>query len=205
MPKLRPSALLAALLALTVLNMPGVAGAGGFDQFVVFGDSTLDTGYFRYHTSGNQGFNDALDIAIQFGATGGWAGNGVMNTTILAEKFGLTAASIDNGGSNYANGGATTMNDNGAMVPNNIYTIQQIRNYLANVNGAANPNALYLIKTGDNDATWVTSNGPAWIAANANYLNTVAASIASEVATLQAAGARTIVVRNSYDSALFAQ
>jgi outer membrane lipase/esterase len=207
MPKMRQLAITATLLATTALSMPGAVGAAEFNQFVVFGDSTLDTGYFRYHTSGNQQFDAAMNIAIQFGATGGWAGNGVMNTTILAGKFGLSAASNDNGGANYANGGATTMNDLGRSVPDNIYTIQQIRNYLSDVHGAANPNGLYLIKTGDNDATYVTTqiaNDPNWLAHNSTYLDDVAAALAPEVASLQAAGARTIVVRNSYDSALFA-
>jgi outer membrane lipase/esterase len=85
-------ALTAAWLALTALTMPGRVGAAGFDQFIAFGDSTLDSGYFRYHSSGNAQFDAQMAIAVQFGATGGWAGNGVMNTTILAEKFGLTDA-----------------------------------------------------------------------------------------------------------------
>ena len=204
MPKTRRYALIATFVFFIASSSTGTAGAAGFNQFVVFGDSTLDTGYFRYHTSGNPQFDGALDIAIQFGATGGWAGNGVMNTTILADKFGLSAAPCDAGGSNYANGGATTMNNTGCMVPDNIFTIQQIENYLATVHGAANRNALYLIKTGDNDATYVNGQTPEWRAANPNYLDNVAAALAVEVTKLQVAGARTIVVRNSYDSALFA-
>lgn len=205
MPSMQRFAVMAGLLTFIALSTPGTAGAVGFKQFIVFGDSTLDTGYFHYHKSGNDEFDAALDIAIDLGATGGWAGNGVMNTTILAEKFGLNARSIDDGGTNYANGGATTMNNNGAAVPDNIYTIQQIENYLSAVHSVANPNALYLIKSGDNDATYVTSQSQAWRDASPNYLNDVASSLATEVAKLQAAGARHIVVRNSYDSALFAE
>jgi outer membrane lipase/esterase len=204
MSKLPQFAIVAVLLALSTLNAPGAARAAGFDQFVAFGDSTLDTGYFRYHTSGNTQFDNGIDIARQFGANGGWAGNGVMNTTILAGEFGLSAAPVDNGGTNYANGGATTVNNTGAAVPDNICTILQIQNYLSAVNGVANPNALYLIKTGDNDATYVTNQGQTWIEQNPTYLSNIASQLANEVATLQAAGARTIVVRNSYDSALFA-
>jgi outer membrane lipase/esterase len=202
---------MAALLSFTALSTPGAAGAAGFDQFIAFGDSTLDTGYFRYTTSGSQAFDTAMVNAINQGATGGWAGNGVMNTTILAEKFGLSAAPVDapGGGTNYANGGATTIYNpypGGEAYPDNICTIQQIENYLSAVNGVANPHALYLIKTGDNDVTYYNtqSQNPAWLAANPNYLNGVASALAVEVATLQAAGARSIVVRNSYDSALMA-
>ena len=45
-------------------------------------------------------------------------------------------------------------------MPDNVPTIQQIKNYLASVNGVANPNALYVIKTGDNDVIFVTNQGP---------------------------------------------
>jgi outer membrane lipase/esterase len=207
MSKVQRLALLAALLSVTALN---AAVAAGFDQLIAFGDSTLDTGYFRYTTSGSQAADTAMVNAVNQGATGGWAGNGVMNTTILAEKFGLTAAPVDapGGGTNYANGGATTIyNPAGAAYPDNICTIQEIENYLTSVHGVANSNALYLIKTGDNDATYFNtqSQNPAWLAQHPNYLNGVAAALAVEVATLQAAGARIIVVRNSYDSALMAQ
>ncbi|MFH1058633.1 MAG: autotransporter domain-containing protein [Pseudomonadota bacterium] len=194
----------AILLAFTALFMPIAASAGGLNQFLAFGDSTLDTGYFRYHTTGDAVMDKAIAIAVSNGATGGWAGNGVMNTTILAGKFGLRADTVANGGGNYANGGATTVVNDQPVIPNNVTTLQQIQNYLTAVNGVANPNALYLIKSGDNDATYYTNQGPAWMAAHPNYLSDGAAQLAASVARLQAAGARTIVVRNSYDYALMA-
>ncbi|MGD0517573.1 MAG: hypothetical protein ABSA26_08565, partial [Thermoguttaceae bacterium] len=115
MPKMQQFALMVALLAITALSTPGAARAAGFNQFVVFGDSTLDTGYFRYNLSGNPLFDTALTNAISQGATGGFAGNGVMNTTILADKFGLSLTPVVmptgggipvGGGTLFANGGA---------------------------------------------------------------------------------------------------
>jgi outer membrane lipase/esterase len=180
-----------ALLMLTVaLRMPGVAGAAGFNQFIAFGDSNLDTGYFRYHTTGIAALDQALAFAIANGATGGYSGNGVMNTTLLAQKFGLNAAPVDGGGTNYANGGATTVVNDQPVLPANVSTIQQIENYLSSVNGVANPNALYMIKTGDNDVTYVIDQGAAWIAEHPEYLGDAASALAAEVARLQAAGAR---------------
>jgi outer membrane lipase/esterase len=208
MPKKQQLALMTALLALITISMPCAASAAGFNQMLIFGDSTLDTGYFRYSPySGNPTFDADMPIAISQGATGGFAGNGVMNTVMLADKFGLTAipASAPGGGTNYANGGATTLTNTLPDYPNNITTPHQIQHYLSSVNGAANPRALYLIKTGDNDATYYTNMGAQFIADNPGYLNVVASVMADSVATLQAAGARTIVVRNSYDSAVFAQ
>ncbi len=190
-----------ALLAFTTLSTS--SGAAEFNQFVGFGDSTLDTGYFAYHTTGDTQYDQYISTAISLGATGGWAGNGVMNTTILAGKFGLSAATIGGGGTNYADGGATTLPVPVPIIPANVTTIQQIENYLASVNGVANPDALYVIKTGDNDATYFTQH-PEFSAANPTFLSEGATALAAEVTRLQAAGARTIVVRNSYDSALFA-
>lgn len=206
MPRLYQSALMAALLAFTALSAPGAAGAAGFDQFVVFGDSTLDTGYFRYNPTEVTAWQDQLIDAIGKGATGGFAGNGVMNTTILADKFGLTVAPIGapGGGTNYANGGATTVVNPDSMLPDNVCTILQIQNYLASVNGVANPHAIYLIKSGDNDVTYVLGKDSAWRGTYPNYLSDGAIGLTESVASLQAAGARTIVVRNSYDSALYA-
>ncbi|MDZ7617428.1 MAG: SGNH/GDSL hydrolase family protein, partial [Patescibacteria group bacterium] len=207
MRDMHSSVFAATFLAFAVLGMPGPASAAEFNQFIAFGDSTLDTGYFRYHPSGNATFDAALPIAIQQGATGGFAGNGVMNTIILADKFGLNAAPSSNGGTNYANGGATTVVNDAPDYPNNITTIQQIQNYLTSVNNVANPNAFYLIKTGDNDATYVNNQlaiDPNWLNTHPNYLRDVAAALSVEVANLQAAGARHIMVRNSYDAALFA-
>jgi outer membrane lipase/esterase len=204
MIKMKQFVLEVVLLAIIAPSTPCAASAAGFNQFIGFGDSTLDTGYFRYHTTGNSLVDQLLVTAIANGATGGWAGNGVMNTAILAGKFGLSAAPVGGGGTNYANGGATTVPNSQPVLPANVTTIQQIQNYLFSVNGVANPNGLYLIKTGDNDATYYTNQGPAFIAAHPNYLSDGASALAVEVASLQAAGARTIVVRNSYDSALFA-
>ena len=204
---------LSAFLAACTLS---ALGAQQFNQFVAFGDSTLDTGYFFYHQDQTGGYQPFFQTAITNGwSVGGWDGNGVMNTTILAGKFGLNAVSAAGGGSNYAVGGATTMPnttpvlpgdyDPSAVPPVDNTTITQIKNYLTAVNGAANPKALYLIKTGDNDATYVTNQiaiDPTWLTTHSTYLADGAAALATEVAALQAAGARTIVVRNSYDSAL---
>ena len=42
-----------------------------------------------------------------------------MNTAILAGKFGLSAAPIDGGGTNYAVGGATTLPNDHPVLPAN--------------------------------------------------------------------------------------
>ena len=105
----RQPALVAAVFAFAVLIASGPAGAAGrFNQFIGLGDSTLDTGYFRYTTTGIESLDTIVANAITMGAKGGFAGPGVMATTLLADRFGLTAASVSDGGTNYANGASYT-------------------------------------------------------------------------------------------------
>ena len=203
----------AALLVCIAVSLAGQAGAAGFNQYVGFGDSTLDSGYFRYNTTGIAIYDRAVAEAVAKGANGGFAGPGMMNSMFLAGKFGLSGAAIGGGGTNYANGGAfsaplrVSPGDpyiNGVSAPTNVPTNQQIQNYLLSVAGGANPNALYVIKTSDNDLQFLRAMTPAWQAANPSFLPDLAAGQALSAAALQAAGARTIMIPNSYNYAVFA-
>ena len=82
--------------------------------------------------------------------------------------------------------------------PNNVPTVAQISNYLAAVNNIANPNALYMISTGANELFWMqtqqTGLSPQQL--YQTYMVPWADALAASVATLQADGARTIVVLN---------
>jgi outer membrane lipase/esterase len=200
MPKMKQLVIMSALLALIALNAPGRVEAGRFNQFIGFGDSTLDSGYFRYNATGNAAFDQQIAAAIAGGAHGGFAGNGVMGSIILAGKFGLSAAPVGGGGTDYGNGYARTVS--GGPYPGNVPTVQEIANYLSSVNGVANPHALYVVQTGNNDQIWLNNNGGP--AAHPDYLRQQASALAAAVATLQKAGARTIIVPNSFFSAVFA-
>lgn len=202
--------LITAFVAFSLLVAKTPADASGkFNQFIGFGDSTLDSGYFRYASSGNPAVDAALLSAIAAGAQGGFAGPGVMTSTMLAGLFGLDAEPVSAGGSNYANGATYTAplrpSEGDAYapgnLPGNVATTQQIPNYLASVGGAANPHALYVINTGNNDLIFVQKQGAAWIAANPDFLSGVASQLAQSVATLQAAGARTIIIPNTFYTA----
>jgi outer membrane lipase/esterase len=177
-----------------------MADASALNQFIGFGDSTLDSGYFRYHSTGNTALDQAIAAAVASGNSGAFVGNGVMNSTILAGKFGLSAAPIGGGGTNYAIGSAQTA----ISSPPVLSTVQQMQNYLTSVNGTANANGLYVIDTGDNDLAYVRTQGAAWFAANPTYLSGQASALAAEAALLQSAGARTLLVSNSYNYAVMA-
>lgn len=211
---MRLSALATVLLACIVLAFPDQALAKRlFNQYVGFGDSTLDSGYFRYNSTGLPVFDRLIAAAVARGAQGGFAGPGIMNSQFLASRFGLSGGPIGGGGFNFANGGSFSAPlranpsdpvSSGVEAPTNVALSQQIANYLASVGGAANPHALYLIKTGDNDLVFYWRQSPSWIAANPSFLAGLAAFEAINVAALQAAGARTIMVPNSYNYAICA-
>lgn len=172
------------LVASVSLGSFNAANASGFNQFIGLGDSTLDSGYFRYHSTGNLALDTQIASAIAAGAAGGFAGNGIMETTILAGKFGLNALPIDGGGTNYANGGSLTA----TASPGNVPLTTQIANYLASVNGAANPNALYVISSGNNDLSHLSDA----------QLAPESLALATSVRSLQNAGAKYLLVPNSF-------
>jgi outer membrane lipase/esterase len=180
--------LVTASIGFSLFGALSAANATGFSQFIGLGDSTIDSGYFRYHSTGDAAFDLAVANAVANGAVGGFAGNGIMVSTILAEKFGLNALPIDGGGLNYANGGSLTAPDPVGS-PGNVPLTTQITNYLASVNGLADPNALYLISSGNNDLAHITTQ-----AGLDNQSSTLAASVRS----LQDAGARYLLVPNSF-------
>ncbi|WP_043600735.1 autotransporter outer membrane beta-barrel domain-containing protein [Solidesulfovibrio magneticus] len=214
MIKIKQFVLIANFLAFAALGMPNPTGATGlFNQYVGFGDSTLDSGYFRYNTTGSATQDAEIAAAVAGGASGAFVGPGVMNSTMLAARFGQYGGPVGGGGFNFANGGAFSAplraSDSspalsGVSALTNVATNQQIQNYLASVGGIANPNGLYVVKTGDNDLQFLRYMGSTWAAANPNFLPDLAIGQAANVALLQAAGARTILVPNSYNDAVFA-
>uniref|UniRef100_I2Q3D2 Autotransporter protein or domain, integral membrane beta-barrel involved in protein secretion n=1 Tax=Desulfovibrio sp. U5L TaxID=596152 RepID=I2Q3D2_9BACT len=204
-----PVCLLMVSLFFATFPAPSVA----FNQFIGFGDSTFDSGYFRYNTTGSATSDASIVSAVANGASGAFVGPGIMNSTMLAGRFGLNGAAVGGGGTNFANGGAfsaplsvpgTDITLSGVSALTNVATNQQIQNYLASVGGAANPNGLYVVKTGDNDLNFMRAMSASWVAANPTFLQDLALGQAANVAALQAAGARTIVVPNSYNDAVFA-
>ena len=202
------------MLAAAVLSLPGTADAGSPDQFIGFGDSTMDSGYFRFNPTGGSPSlppgapSNALDIAIArtvaAGGSGAFLGPGVVDTIQIAEKFGLSGAPFiigGGGGTNYANGSAQTVSTtagNGYFkgLYNNVPITTQIYDYLATVNNHANPNALYMVSYGGNDLMWLQNQAapPPW----QPFITGLANSLSTGMAALQAAGGRTIMVLNVY-------
>jgi hypothetical protein len=210
----KPMKLKLVVLALGIV-WASQAAADTFNQFVSFGDSTLDSGWWSGAlqgrcdgasspcTTGSPAKNTLIAnaIALGGGVTGAPVGVGLMNTQILAGFFGLTALPANqSGGTNYAISGATdaatAANGNiGNLNPNGTLpsTIQQMANYLASHSGTANTQALYVVSSGGNDVTFARdsisglSNQQAYLTAQANAL-------AAAIINLQSKGAQHIVV-----------
>jgi outer membrane lipase/esterase len=207
---LRRLGILAAALAASVAS----GSAQDFNQAIVFGDSSVDSGAYRGLASpgGGAAYNALWAAAVAANAGKPTSSPGLMNSEVLAAYFGLTAAPATQpgipgeGGTNYATSGARSDLVNGpgsglfnAAVP----MTTQINNYLAAVNGRANPNALYLIGGGGNDVAFALDQSrstaqfpifPVGSAAADAYLVAQAQTLAASIAQLRNAGARYIIV-----------
>jgi outer membrane lipase/esterase len=194
--------IIAAIVFALVSGAAPASAQPTFTQAIIFGDSTVDSGYYKALPSpkANPTYDALWAQAVAAGAGAPTSSPGLMNSQVLAAYFGLPALPANQpGGTDYATSGAKGVRVNnaqtggfGAAVP----TVDQIANYLSANGGRANPNGLYLISTGGNDVSYAlgqSGNGP--YPSNPNqYLLNVANNVASAVAQLQAAGARYIIV-----------
>jgi outer membrane lipase/esterase len=193
-----------AFAAIVLLIFMTPALAQNYNQMVVFGDSNVDSSYYRQLSNPNNNNNAAQiaawEAAIATGAGAPTSRPGQMNSEVLAGFFGLTANPANlPGGTNYATSGAknVTVNSNQTggfrgAVPTTV----QISNYLFASGGAANPNALYLINSGANDVSFAVGDaGQGPYPSNPDqYLRGAAGALAQSIADLKAAGARYVIV-----------
>lgn len=175
-----------------------------FNQLIGFGDSTLDSGYFRYANRGNANEPRFATARANGGAMTPSAG--LMNTDFLAASFGLSLApaSAPGGGTNYAVSGARNAAPNlgGGPSPS---TVDQINNYLASNGGWANPDALYILRSGGNDFTFFIRDYQATHGGASPPFRLSYAAVQPSLVTLEtyieklsAAGARYIILPNYF-------
>jgi outer membrane lipase/esterase len=175
-------ALRACVLATGVLLAHGAAAAQ-FNQFYFFGDSLTDAGWFK---------------PVLPPGTGLWTTNpGPIWAQVLAQRYGSTATPANQGGNDYAAGGARVSQLPG-YPPTGITTTAppvttQISSYLAS--NTVNPNALYSVWAGANDLFTALGN-PATAQAN---MAIAATQLGGQVAVLNAAGARYVMLFNLPD------
>ncbi|MBV8836943.1 MAG: autotransporter domain-containing esterase, partial [Alphaproteobacteria bacterium] len=94
----------AAAVLLACLASPAHAQ---FSQFIAFGDSTIDSGWYRNTTTGDPTRDARIAAAVAAGGHGAAVGVGLMSSELLASYFGLSALPANQaGGTNFATGGA---------------------------------------------------------------------------------------------------
>jgi outer membrane lipase/esterase len=195
--------LFAVLLLAILLSHPPQSMAQPFSQVIVFGDSNVDTGYYKKLTSPGDGttYNSLWPSAVQHGAGAPTTSPGLVYPQYLAAFFGLTAnpSNATGGGTNYATSGAKNVMLNGSInggFTAAIPTHNQMSNYLSAHGGVADSQALYVIHSGDNDVAFAageTGTGPYPVDPNA-YVMEAAEDLGGDILILKNAGAQHIIV-----------
>lgn len=165
------------------------AHAGNYSNAIFFGDSLSDSGSFA--------------PALPPG-TGRFTTNpGPVWAEVLGARLGFTIRPGNQGGTDFAEGGARVSQLPGVpdAPPTGTATPvrSQVGNYLATTGGGADSRALYAVWAGANDIFTIAGSAAADPASAQAYLTTTASELAGEVARLAAAGARHIVVLNLPD------
>jgi outer membrane lipase/esterase len=210
---------LTVVLAVATLGS-GTAHAQQFTGAYVFGDSSVDSGWWAGAFAGqcdgapspcipaipppNTQKNRKISNAIDAGSDGSPVGSGeLMNSELLAGYFGLTAAPANQpGGTNYAISGSTNSDATGGqgnvnqnpLLPS---TVEQIANYLDANGGVANPSGLYLISSGGNDISYIQDLTPSGIQRRA-FMDAQADALIEGITALHDAGARTFIVNSNH-------
>jgi outer membrane lipase/esterase len=189
--------ILAAALALATL--PALAqdptSNTGFSQTVFFGDSLTDSGHFR---------PALVQLAgPQAAVLGRFTTNpGLVWAEYLADFFGTGAVSDNQGGTDYAIGGARSGTDSTAtLAPGFTLPVpsvtSQVSHYLASTGGHADPGALYSVWSGANDLFSITNPATAQAVIGGAVTSEIGA-----IGTLKAAGARYVLVTTVPDLGL---
>ena len=160
-------------VALALAAAPSLAGE--FEGAVFFGDSLTDSGHFQ-----NQLPPSVRPVTGKFTTNPAWVW-----AEYLAERYDGNGFTDNQGGDNYAQGGSRVTVQNGAAES----TVSQVGRYLAANGGKANPDTLYTVWTGANDLFAVAAGAPPQ-----ETLATAVGGVVQIVGTLDAAGARYILV-----------
>ncbi len=173
-------------------SLAASAASAQFSNFWVFGDSLSDAGSFK--------------PALPPG-TGLYTTNpGPMWTQVLAQRYGMTSTPANQGGNDYAEGGARVSQQPGVppnfpLTANATPVLTQISQFLSH--GPADPGALYSVWAGGNDLFTQLALLQAGAITQAQLqanMALAAQQLVGGVAQLQAAGANNILVFNLPDA-----
>jgi hypothetical protein len=175
-----------------LLSAERPAAAQPFTALWIFGDSTVDSGWYKTASSGEDNYNYYMHQPA-LGVGKPTSSPGPMSVEVLATALGLSAVPANQtNGTDYAIGGAKDFRQNlatGDGFPGAVPTVTQIKNYLAAHQSQASSTALYVISSGDNDVAFALKHP-----ANKLYLQKAVYSLANEINTLRQDGAKYILV-----------
>ncbi|WP_188112382.1 autotransporter domain-containing protein [Salinicola aestuarinus] len=181
----------------SALPLPALAAPSrvqeSFDETVFFGDSLSDSGYYR------DAIGDQLSLpAAQRNFIGRFTTNpGPVWAERVAGHYGSNAGTSNDGGNNYAVGGARVTEPVITTFGQAPALSEQVATYLAATGGVADGGNLYTIWGGANDLFAVASGAEA--------TRTIATAVAGEanlIATLESAGANHVLLFNTPDFGL---
>ncbi len=192
---MRGGALLANIAVLAVLSQPAAAR-----NLWVFGDSNVDTGWFRVAPySGNTKFDYDLAMSSTYGIGKPTNNPGPMSVETLGLLFSTGAAPANQGGTNYATSGAKNVNANTPLnggFPNAVPTTTQIANFIqANPGLGTIAGDIFVVDSGANDIGFALGTLSGFTEAQQTaYLQDQAMALANAIRDLQLDGATHIIV-----------
>jgi outer membrane lipase/esterase len=158
----------------------------------VFGDSTVDSGWFKIAPySGEQKF-DTYIMTPALGVGRPTSSPGLMSVEVLANALHTDAAPANQSGTDYATGGARDRLANteaNSGFPNAVPTATQIQNYLAANTPAAED--LFIVSSGDNDVAYALNHSSI---DQSSYVQQQAQALASAIQSLTQHGAQYIII-----------
>ena len=169
-------------VALAMAALPAMAGQ--FGNTVVFGDSLSDSGHFQIMLP-----PEVRPATGRFTTNPAWVW-----AEYVANHYGGDGRTDNQGGDNYAQGGSRVTVQNGAAES----TVSQMQRYLGSAGGKADPRTLYTVWTGANDIFAIAGAG----APAQQTIATAVGGVVQIVGSLDAAGARYILVPNLPDMGL---
>ena len=188
-----------AIAAALAFSLYAPTSHANYSQVIIFGDSLSDTGRLKdLVTQKNSAIGNALQPSFTTNPDPVWS-------SLFAQSYGKTANpnTPDNPtGTNYTVGGsqsartATWADASGAVSVNIPTTNDQIKHYLTNTNGQTDPNALYAVWIGANDLFYAIEH------ANPSQVANAVRATATDIETLNQAGAKVILVPNIPDLSL---
>jgi phospholipase/lecithinase/hemolysin len=196
---MRPSTLI--VIATFVICLTGPAVAKPFNNVWVFGDSTVDTGWYEKSPYSGIASYDVYFPQSHTDKFGMPTDNpGPMSVQSLANTLGLSVTSQNRGGTDYATGGARNNEKNvsgSGFFINAVPTIKQITHYMNN--NTPSSHGLYVISSGGNDVSYAVkqvSGGHMTNAQGQDYVKNAAHLLGAKIKTLQTGGATHIIVAN---------